>query len=69
METLLATRVADPLDTYRLLATASASYLMLATTAFCIVFVFVVRKDARRYRVVLKLLQAVEERKDADRDR
>ncbi len=66
IETLSGSPTAEPLDAYRLLAMASASYIMLATALFCSAFMLVVRKDTRRYRVVLKLLQAVEQRKNSD---
>jgi hypothetical protein len=50
----------EPLAGYQLLAMASASYIMLGTCLFCIVIMFFIRRDTRRYQVVTKLLSRTE---------
>ena len=58
LQTLLGSPLVEPLDAYRLLAMASSSYIMLEMALFCIPIMLFIRKEARRYQVVLKLLPA-----------
>jgi hypothetical protein len=50
----------EPLDGFRLLTMELQSYLMFGVALFSITMLFVIRRDARRYQVVMKLLSGAE---------
>ncbi len=54
-QTLTGQPLVQPLDTYRLLATASGSYIMFSTTLICVLAIVFIRRDARRYELFQKL--------------
>jgi hypothetical protein len=58
LQTIFGSPLPKPPDMYRLVATASPSYVMLLTAGFCVLIMLFIRTDARRYRVFLKLSSA-----------